>query len=275
MARKALGKGIDALIPAQKRDVTHKIPIKLVADNPYQPRKVTGKEVSELAASIKEHGLLQPILVRRHGAGYQLVAGSRRLRAAQSAGLQEIPVVIREASDSQMLALALVENLQRSDLNPLEAALAYKRLADEFSMTQEEIARIVGKNRTTVTNTLRLLSLPRSVRLLLELGKITEGHARALLQMTSASRIEKIAARIASEGLSVRDVERLARASEKTRPLVRRKQTDGIVVQIEEILSEKLGAKTRVVRGRKGGRIEIRYADEAELTRLLEWFRSR
>ena len=271
MARKALGKGLDALIPSSKQEAK-KVPIKLIADNPYQPRKVTGKEVAELAASIVEHGLIQPIVIRRSGSGYQLVAGSRRLRAAQEAGLTEVPVVVREADDRQMLALALVENLQRENLNPIEAALAYKQLGEDFGMKQEDIARVVGKSRSSIANTLRLLSLPRSTRLLLELDKISEGHARALLQLSSVSQIEKLAARIASEGLSVRTTERLARESKKVKPSRRFKKQDGVITSAEEKISEVLGLKVRVLKGRKGGRIELYYADEKELTRLLDWF---
>ena len=278
MARKALGKGLDALIPSSvepSRNDVQVIPINLVSDNPYQPRKVSGQEVAELAASIKKHGLLQPVVVRRSGPGYQLVVGSRRLKASRIAGLSEIPVIVRDAGEQEMLALALVENLQRTDLNPVEAALAFKQLQDDFSMTQEEIAGAVGKDRSTITNTLRLLSLPRKVRTLLEEGKITEGHARALLQIPSASFVEKLSERIVKKGLSVRAVENLARATKKINLPERFKQQDGITAVAEEMLSEKLGVKTRLVHGRKGGRIEIRYADEKELSRLLEWFRSR
>ncbi len=282
MARKALGKGIDALIPAsadKSKGAPGKIPVRLIVANPFQPRKVSGQEVSELAASIAEHGILQPIVVRKHGKGYQLVAGSRRLKAAQVAGLKEVPVVIREATDSQMLVLALVENLQRSDLNPIESALAYKRLGDEFSMSQEEIAKIVGKSRSAVANTMRLLLLPRKARILLEEGKITEGHARALLQISSTTLIEKLCDRIVLEGLTVRAVERLARTSKKITLPKPHRQHDGITAAAEEELSEKLGVRVRVFRGSKtgrgGGRIELSYAGEDEFTRLLEWFRSR
>lgn len=278
MARKALGKGIDALIPAVPKELKGEavtIPIKLITDNPYQPRRISGQEVSELTASIREHGVLQPLIVRKYGKAYQLVVGSRRLKAAQLAGLAEVPVVVRKATDHEMLALALVENLQRSDLNPVEAALAYKRLVDEFGMTQGKVARVIGKDRSTVANTMRLLSLPRKARTLLEQGKITEGHARALLQVSSASLVEKLSERIVAEGLTVREVERLARSAEKVSAPKPRKQRDGVTVAAEEMLSEKLGVRVKVIRGRKGGRIEIRYANEKELSRLLEWFRSR
>lgn len=280
MARKALGKGLDALIPAtstdkvDKKDIL-KIPINLVADNPYQPRKVSGAEVEELAASIKEHGVLQPIVVRPHGSGYQLVAGSRRLKASQIAGLTEIPAVVRQANDQQMLALALVENLQRSNLNPIESALAYKQLADTFGMNQEEISRVVAKSRSAVANTMRLLSLPRKARMMLEEGKITEGHARALLQISSISFIEKICDRIVTEDLTVRAVEKIARESNKIRPPQRAKKQDGVSEAAGELISEKLGVKSSVLPGRKGGKIVIKYSSETELNRLLEWFRSR
>lgn len=278
MARKALGKGLEALIPSADqvpgKDI-RTIPLNLISENPYQPRKISGQEVSELARSIKEHGLLQPIVVRRHGAAYQLVAGSRRLKASELAGLKEIPVVIREASDPQMLALALVENLQRADLNPIESALAYKQLTDDFGMSQEEVAKIVGKDRSTVANTLRLLSLPRKAKAYLEQGKITEGHARALLQVPSVSLVEKLCDRITSEGLSVRVVEKLAQASKKISMPERRKRKDGIAVAAEELIAERLGIKTSLVRGRKGGRIVLQFSSEAELERILQWFRSR
>jgi len=275
VARKALGKGIDALIPIaadEAKGAAHMIPVRLIADNPYQPRKISGQEVAELADSIKKHGLLQPLVVRKRGRSYQL---SRRLKAAQLAGLDEVPVVVRKVADQEMLVLAMVENLQREDLNPIEAALAYKRLGDEFGMTQEEMAKLVGKSRSALANTLRLLSLPRKARTLLEQGRITEGHARALLQVRSTDLAERLCDRIVAEGLSVRAVERLARAAEKVGPPRARKQHDGIAAAAEEMLSEKLGVRVRVLRGRKGGRIELRYADEAELNRLLEWFRNR
>ncbi len=278
MARKALGKGLEALIPSSdqvsRKDILT-VPLKLISGNPYQPRKVSGQEVSELAASIKEHGLLQPIVVRRHGSGYQLVAGSRRLKASELAGIEEIPVVIREATESQMLALALVENLQRADLNPIESALAYKQLVDDFGISQEEVARIVGKDRSTVANTLRLLSLPRKAKAYLSEGKITEGHARALLQIPSVSLVEKLCDRISAEGLSVRVVEKLAQTAKKITVPERRKRHDGIAVAAEELIRERLGIKTSVTRGRKGGRIVLQFSSEAELERVLEWFRSR
>ncbi len=278
MARKALGKGIDALIPAatpETRSSTVTIPVGLIAENPYQPRKVTGQEVQELASSIKEHGLLQPIVVRRHGAGYQLVAGSRRLKASQLVGLKEVPVIIREADDRQMLALALVENLQRENLNPIESALAYKELSEGFGMTQEDISRVVGKDRSTIANTLRLLSLPRKARLYLEEEKISEGHARALLQISSLSLVEKICDRIFNEGLTVRAVEKMAQASKKITMPSRRKQLDGIHASTEELLSEKLGVKVKLVRSSKGGKIELLFSNESELDRLLDWFKTR
>ncbi|TET21407.1 MAG: ParB/RepB/Spo0J family partition protein [Candidatus Stahlbacteria bacterium] len=278
VARKALGKGIDALIPAAPREAKGealRIPIKLIATNPYQPRKISGQKLSELAASIKEHGMLQPVVVRRKGTSYQLLVGSRRLKAAELAGLAEIPAIIRKATDRQMLALALVENLQREDLNPIEAALAYKQLADEFGMSQEDVAKVVGKDRSTVANTLRLLGLPRKARKLLEEDRITEGHARALLQIASVSLVDKLCDRIVAEGLTVRAVEQIARSAAKVKMPQRRKRKDGIAAAAEELISEKLGIKVRVVRSRKGGKIELRYANEDELNRLLEWFRSR
>lgn len=278
MVRKALGKGIEALIPAadkKGKEDTLRIPVKLIADNPYQPRKVSGREVRELAASIKEHGLLQPVVVRRKGTSFQLVAGSRRLKAAREAGLKEVPALIRDADDRHMLALALVENLQREDLNPIERALAYRQLSRDFSMTQDEIARLVGRDRSTVANTLRLLGLPRKARLLLEEGKITEGHARALLQASSVSLAEKLCEKIVKQGLSVRETEKLVRTAAKVSVTRVPKRKNGILVDAEELISEKLGVKTSVTPGRKGGRIVIRYADQRELTRLLEWFKNR
>jgi ParB family chromosome partitioning protein len=279
VARKALGKGIEALIPttAQKdsKEPLLTLPVKLIADNPYQPRKVTGQEVAELTASIKEHGVLQPIVVRRHGSGYQLVAGSRRLKASRLAGLTDVPVVIKEVTEKQMLALALVENLQRENLNPIESALAYKQLSEEFGMTQEEIAKIVAKDRSTVANTMRLLSLPRKARLFIEEGKISEGHARAMLSISSVSLIEKICDRIVSEGLTVRAVEKIAQSSNKINMPERRKQYDGIKASTEEFLAEKLGVKVKLVRSGKGGRLELLFSDESELSRLVEWFKTR
>ena len=214
MKRKALGKGLSALLPdpepsAAPVESANDVPLDQLEPNPFQPRTVfEPKQLQELAASLRETGMVQPILVRRQGGRYQIIAGERRWRAAREAGLASVPVVVRDVPDDRLLELALVENIQRQELMPLEEAQAYQRLHDEFRLTQEEVARRVGKDRSTVANTLRLLRLPPKVRELLAAGRLDAGHARALLALDGADDQVALAAEIARRGLSVREVER-------------------------------------------------------------------
>ena len=216
-----LGRGLEALIATtsavtatgtEPQQGLQRLPIAQIRPNPYQPRKeFRPEDLADLQASLRENGLLQPITVRSAPGGWELIAGERRLRAATRLGWTEIPAVVKDVDDQTLLVLALVENLQRADLNPLEEAEGYRRLADEFSLTQQQIAEVVGKDRTTVANMLRILQLPASVRRMLAEGQLTAGHARALLALGDEREIGELAREVAAEGLSVREVERRAR----------------------------------------------------------------
>jgi ParB family chromosome partitioning protein len=243
-------------------------PIESIRPNPYQPRDAFDQEsLAELAASIREQGLLQPLIVRRAGEGFELIAGERRFRAAMMAGLERVPVTVRDANDRESLELALIENLQREDLNPIEEARAYQRLMEEFSLGQEEIARRVGKNRSTVSNAIRLLQLPPDVRARVESGALSAGHARSLLGLVSGEEQAEAADRVIRERLSVREVERLVR--KRTRP-ISPAPVDPDRRALETDLSRELGTRVRLVPGKNGaGRIEIEYYSAAELDGLL------
>lgn len=276
MSRKALGKGIRAIIPEQTQEqlsAAMPVPIDEVRPNPYQPRQAVEEDLSELVASIKEKGVLQPVVVRRRRDGYELVMGERRLRAAKLAGLDRIPAVVRPVEDGEMLELALVENVQRANLNPIEEAAAYRRLADEFGLNQEEIAARVGRDRSTVANALRLLTLPRAVREALVGRQITAGHARALLQLQTRREQVEICEKIVREGLSVRAAEKLCaeRRPKQVRP---QKERDPHVVELEESLQERLGTKVHITEPGKGpGRIAIEFFSAEDLERIVRIIR--
>lgn len=267
MPRKALGKGLSALIPGEPEGRSiFDLPVSEIKSNPYQPRsKLDTESLEELMNSIKQKGVVQPIIVRKIKAGYQLIAGERRLKAVKALGYAAIPGIVREASDSETLELALVENLQRQDLNPLEEAIAYKCLIDEFSLSHQEIGEKVGKERSTITNRLRLLQLPRKIRECLLDGRITEGHARTLLTIPNKTKQVEVCRRIIDKGLTVRDVERIAKGK-KRRP----KELDPDLFPIEEALRNRFGTKVKVVKGRKKGRIEIEFYSDADLERILD-----
>jgi ParB family chromosome partitioning protein len=277
MKRKALGKGLSALLPDPEpaaapsaADLTAEAPVASLEPNPYQPRSAMDPtRLSELSASIRESGIVQPILVRRHGERYQIIAGERRWRAAQQAGLATVPIVVREVADDRLLELALVENIQRQELSPLEEAQAFHRLQEELRLTQEEVARKVGRDRTTVTNTLRLLRLPREVRDLLNAGGLDAGHGRALLALEKAEEQTALAREAARKGLSVREVERrvaLMRAPRAKTPPTR----DANTRAAEERLRAALGTRVQIARRGRGGQLRIAFATEAELNRLYE-----
>lgn len=275
MARKfGLGKGLEALLPAGEVAGLLEVPIEAIEPNPHQPRRqIDEGALEELAQSIREHGLLQPLIVtqtQQEPPRYMLIAGERRWRAAQRAGLRTVPVVVREAAPQQMLELALVENLQRADLNPIEEAQAYRHLIEAFGLTHEEVARRVGRSRAAVTNALRLLQLPPSIQAYLMEGRITEGHARALLMLSSPAQQEMVLRRILEEGLSVRATEELARRLQGQRP-ARRKAAARLpgLVELEARLRQALGTKVRLSAGRKGGRITIYYYSEEELEAIV------
>ncbi|MHB8376810.1 MAG: ParB/RepB/Spo0J family partition protein [Dehalococcoidia bacterium] len=284
--RQALGRGLSSLIPktGEGSSAAETVDIDLIVPNPEQPRTHFEPEaLRELADSIREHGVLQPIVVTqvRSEMGistYQLIAGERRLQAARLAGVTRMPVVVREAAGAGLLEMALVENLQRQDLNPLEEAAAFKRLADDFGMTQERIAQRVGRSRTRVANTIRLLTLEEDIRASLTSGQITEGHARALLAIEeSATRLDAWR-RIVADALTVRQTEEIARLLKETAPVKRGaaqaaaqvKRTDPHVREVEAALRSALGARVSLTKGRAGGRIVIRFHSDDELEGIID-----
>ncbi|MBC8331546.1 MAG: ParB/RepB/Spo0J family partition protein [Anaerolineae bacterium] len=282
--RPGLGKGLDALIPmdalpsasADSAAGVVEVPVDQISPNPRQPRvhfKPTG--IAELAASIREHGIIQPLIVTRdeQTTGYILVAGERRLLAAKEAGLEKVPVVVREATDQQRLELALIENVQRADLSPLETADAYQQLVDEFGLAHAEIAERVGKSRVAVTNTLRLLNLPPSAKQALLEEKISEGHARALLALSTSQSQAAALQTVIDKKLSVRQTEELVRKlSGEKPPLRERPAPQPEVVELEERLRSALGTKVSMKHGNKGGTITVHYYSNEELDALLAKF---
>ncbi len=276
-----LGKGLDAIFSENDmEDQNSAVAIKIseIEPNRAQPRKDFDEEsLAELADSISEHGVLQPILVRPLiGGGYQIVAGERRWRAARMAGVQEIPAVVRDLSESQVMELALIENLQREDLNPLEEAGGYSALIETYGFTQEEVARTVGRSRPAVANALRLLTLPESVRDMVERGELSAGHARTLLAFPSQETMEKAAKLAVEQGLSVRQLERLAKAAaqgdappqEKPRPKRRLPYFD----EVELALHDHLGRKVAVKGTKKKGTLQIEFYGEEDLAELMKLF---
>jgi ParB family chromosome partitioning protein len=272
--RRALGRGLSALLPErtpQAGETLLELDIERIIPNLDQPRTAFPEEkLEELAQSIREHGILQPVVVRRHGEMFQIVAGERRWRAAQRAGLHRIPVVIREVPDEQLLELALVENLQREDLTPIEEAQAYRRLMDELGLTQEQIAVRLGKDRTTVANAIRLLRLPSDIQKLVEDQLLSPGHARALLALDREELQRRVAQSVIERGLSVRETERLVRRTLRGEPVLvgNTSSADPNVKFAESKLSKLLGTKVRIVGRGGGGYIEIAYYNAEDLDRL-------
>jgi ParB family chromosome partitioning protein len=272
--RKALGKGLAALLPEPegepRPEATTEVPVGQLQPNPLQPRTIMDPaRLQELSASIRESGMVQPILVRRTAEGYQIIAGERRWRAAQQAGLATVPVTVREVADERLLELALIENIQREELSPLEEAQAFQRLQQDLGLTQEEVARKVGRDRSTIANSLRLLRLPREVRELLAAGRLEAGHARALLALEHAEDLIGLGREAARKGLSVREVERrVALLRAPTAKKASRK--DANTRAAEERLRAALGARVEISRRGHGGALRIAFASEAELNRLFE-----
>jgi ParB family transcriptional regulator, chromosome partitioning protein len=274
--KQVLGRGLSALLPG-KDDVprgtsAREVEIDRLLPSRFQPRRYFGEEsLAELAASIREQGVVQPIVVVPRGEKFEIVAGERRWRAAAKAGLARVPVVVREKrSDKELLEIALVENLQREDLNPLEAAGAYARLKEEFHLTQEEVARRVGKDRATVANSLRLLKLPASVREKILRGDLSGGHARALAALGSADDCERLAEEIVRRALSVRQTEKRVAAALEGPRVRHEKRRDPFTRDAEEKLSRRLSTRVHIVRRRRGGKIEITFGSEEELIGLYE-----
>lgn len=287
MAEKGLGAGLGALLGEaaledSSTDFVY-LPISKVETSPNQPRKQFDEVLlRELADSIAEHGILQPLTVRKLSTGYyQIIAGERRWRAARMAGLTEVPVRIIEADDKKATELALVENLQRADLNPMEEAEGYRTLMEEYGFTQEQVSERVGKSRSAVANALRLLALPEKLRALLETGELTPGHARAVLQVKGASAQEEFARLIVRDGLSVRKAEAMAaKISKETEKSKEKKEKTSkfevnYIVELEKQLTECLGRRVKVVDGRKRGRLEIDYYGDDDLQTLIDMLTSK
>ncbi|MCG2713399.1 MAG: ParB/RepB/Spo0J family partition protein [Candidatus Omnitrophica bacterium] len=277
MERKALGKGLSALIPEKvleskerKEEIVY-VQSGKIKPNPFQPREDFDQQsIEELAQSINEKGVIQPLLVRRKGDNYELIAGERRLRAANSLGLKEIPIIVRDVSDQDSLELALIENIQREDLNPIEEAHAYQHLIDKFQVTQEKISEVLGKARTTITNTLRLLKLPHEIQQEMKKGRISFAHGRTLLEIDDANQQRRLAQDIISKGLSVRELENLIKTS---RPKgLRRKigqgQREPLVAILEEQMQHALATKVRIIKRKKRGHINIEFYSQEDLERI-------
>ena len=278
MEKKALGRGLDALLPATKPvsmpelpDVQH-LRIDAIVPNRYQPRQAfSSQELAELTASLKQSGLLQPILVRRKGDGiYELISGERRWRAAKDAGLETIQAVIRNCGDDEAVVLALVENLQRADLNPMEMARAYHRMMNEFGLTQDIIARRVGCDRSSIANVARLINLPSEIQQLIESNQLSMGHAKVILGLPGQREQLRVAQLVISKALSVRGTEKFIESSltgkkRGTKELRRTPWSD-----VEERLQKRLGTKVMIQKGKRGGKIVIHYFSPPELDGILE-----
>lgn len=283
-----LGRGLEALLASRpganaesaSRQSLQRIKVSQIHPNPYQPRtEFKPGELAELEASLRANGLLQPIVVRprQGGDGYELIAGERRLRAATKIGWDDIPAVVKEIDDQMLLTLALVENLQRSNLNPIEEALGYQRLISDFTLTQQQVAEVVGKDRTTVANILRLLALPESVRRILQQGHITLGHARALLAVADERQLKALANEIVANGLTVRDVEQRARGGQPTRPRPRARsgatkpEAPPALRRANDELRRRLQTDVTISQRDSGrGAIEIVFYSADDLDRLLD-----
>ena len=276
--RPALGRGLSALIPdtpapaaPAQAERTLDVDSDLLRPNKFQPRtQMDDERIDDLARSIRANGIIQPIIVRKVEQGYEIIAGERRWRAAQRAGLHRVPVVVRDIPEDRLLAVALIENIQREDLNPIEEAHAYRRLADEFHLTQEQIADAVGKDRSSIANTVRLLRLPQEVRGNVASNALSMGHARAILALPDEAAQLRLARDVIARSLSVRETEALvkkAAAPEEKKP---QKKIDVHTRAAEDKLRMSLGTRVRINRKGKGGRIEIEFVNEDELHRLYE-----
>jgi ParB family chromosome partitioning protein len=274
--RPALGRGLAALIPdaplaAAPSERALEVDIDLLSPNRFQPRTtMDDSRIDELSRSIKSNGVIQPIVVRKAEKGYEIIAGERRWRASQRAGLQKVPIVVRDIPEDRMLAAALIENIQREDLNPIEEAQAYRRLADDYHLTQDQISDAVGKERSTVANVMRLLRLPNEIRENLRSGSLSMGHARALLSLPDEQAQLRLSREIVSRNLSVRETEAIVKKAAEPEKKKEEPSKDVHTRAAEEKLRFAMGTRVRIVRRGKGGRIEIDFQNEDELQRLYE-----
>lgn len=282
MRRNALGKGLEALIPELPKELVKSeeqpekglvnLRIDKIKSNPYQPRtRMDERNLEELSASIKEKGIIQPVVVRQVGEEFELVAGERRFLAAKKLGWERIPAIIGgKLSKEEMLEFSLIENLQREDLNPIDTATGYERLLEECHLSQQQLAQKIGKDRSSVANTLRLLNLPEEVQRLISNGKLSEGHARAILSLSTDKEKIDLSRRVVKEGFSVRKTEDLAYGKKKSSVTKQRIKVSPAFFEVEEKLKQFLGTSVKVVRKRKGGKIEIEFYSEEDLSRILE-----
>ncbi len=274
--RMALGKGLSALIPdidkiESANDQFFQCPVELIEPNPYQPRQdFRAEEMEEMIASVREKGIITPLLVSKTNVGYQLIAGERRWRAAQKAGLERVPVVVREATPVESMELALIENIHRKDLNPIEEALAYKRLLEETGSTQDSVAKRIGKDRSTITNLLRLLKLPSFVQKDVIDGRLSMGHARVLAGLKNSSDMKELRNTIVSKGLSVRQLEALAKKRTVTVRTGRKEEPDYYIQSLEDNLKRTLGTKVQIKKKGKRGSIVVHFYSDSELEKLLD-----
>lgn len=272
---KGLGKGINALFPGEnltKNETVHQISISTIKANPYQPRKIFDEAaLTELAESIKEHGILQPVVVRKAGKNFELVVGERRFRAAKLAKLKEIPAITKELTDQQMMELAILENLQREDLTPIEEAEAYQKLMEALNLTQEQLAFRLGKSRPHIANHVRLLALPKDVRQLISDKKLSMGHGRTLLGLRSKKLIPETAERVVKEGLNVRQLENLVqRINEDVPRETIEKKKDIFIEEKQSELRDRFGTNVQIKKNKNKGKIEIEFFSEEDLERILE-----
>ncbi len=291
LEKRVLGRGLAALIPEKQaadslqalessiQQGVRNIPIEKLKANKYQPREEFNQEaLNDLAASIKEKGFIQPVLVRFKNNEYELIAGERRLRAAKKLGYKEIPAIIKEASDLESLELSIIENIQRENLNPVDQAKAYKRLQDEFDMTQEKVADTIGKNRATVANILRLLNLPAKIQEYVSRGTISMGHARAILSLTKEAEQIRLCTKVIKDDLSVRDTESYAKKIVGTGQCpvpTKAKDKDVNLTSLEQELREIFGTKVKILKAKKGGKIEIEFYSDADLQRVVTLLKSK
>lgn len=279
--KRGLGRGLLALIPDEsegyifdedaKKEKIVEIDVNLVVSNKDQPRKEFEKEsLEELRDSIKKYGIIQPIVVRKISGKYEIIAGERRWRAAKEANLDKVPCIIKEVDDMEAIKIALIENIQRQDLNPIEEANAFKALMDNFSLTQEEVAEAVGKSRSYIANTIRLLNLDKEILDYVSQGKISAGHGKALLSVKNKKERLDIAKAIVDKNLNVRDTEKLVSRSKTKKIKEKVSQKDPFVEEVEEKLMSALGTKVNLIPGKKGGRIEIEFYNDEDLQRIVE-----
>ncbi|TKI58118.1 ParB/RepB/Spo0J family partition protein [Brevibacillus antibioticus] len=273
---RGLGKGLNALITSnliEEGEQVKEVSLNEIRPNPYQPRKEFEQSaIDELAQSIKEHGIIQPLIVRKSIKGYELVAGERRLRAAKVAGLKEVPVVVKAYTDQQLMEIALIENLQRENLNPLEEAEAYDKLISHHDYTQEQLAQKIGKSRPHVANMLRLLQLPEKIRKMVSAGELSMGHSRALLGVTDKKVQQQLANDVVEKGLSVRQLEELVKQLNVSRETKKKKpaKNEPVLIQMEERLRSRFGTSVKIKKGSKRGKIEIDFYSQEDLERIID-----